>query len=791
MSFSGASASPMTGEMGTGTSTPLRDATERTADDASADHRRAHLKASSRRLLAWVPRGHQLPDEVWRRRHAGLLILLWAHVPALFVFSLTQGNTLSHSLLEMLPIVACALFAQITSLSRNWRAAAVTIGLLTCSAILVHLWHGTIEAHFHYFVMVVALAAYEEWFPYLLAFAYVVLQHGLMGAMDANTVYAHDNNGDDRSPWVWAAIHGGFIAALGFASMATWKANEDVRGHLRASERRFRRAFEDAPIGMALLGTDGRFLDVNHSLLRKTGYTREELLQLHIWDICEEHLRVEHRGQWPPAEDLRDLEYGFARKDGTVGWGLWSFSQMLGDDGEVQSWVMQILDLTKRKQVEQELAHNAHHDLPNRVQLATRLQEALDRGAQEGRGVAVIFVDLDNFKVINDSLGHEAGDRLLRNVSERLRRVLRPEDLLARFGGDELAVCIEHVDDAERALRVADRMATALRAPFVLDGEQRFVTASFGIAIAGPDEPERSPETLLRDADAAMYRAKERGKARAEVFDTTMRRRAVERLELESGLRDALTRGQLHVVYQPEVSLESGRIVAVEALLRWEHPVHGPVSPARFIPIAEQSGLIVPIGAWVLREACRQAARWNAQQGGDGVVVAVNLSPRQLGATDLAATVKGALEGASLPPDRLCLEITESAVMADPDAAIESLHMLKALGVKLAIDDFGVGYSSLSHLRELLPVDVLKIDRSFIDGLVLRGEDRAIVTAIVELARSLGVDAVAEGVESGEQAAVLRQMRCHVAQGFHFARPQTPADVAHLLDVAQLGELLT
>jgi len=777
--------------MGTGRSIPLREPAEPTGDGATA---RARGRLTRTKLLAWIPRGHQLPDEVWRRRHAGLLILLWAHVPALFAFALAQGNSVGHSLLEMVPIVSCAAIAHVGSLGRNWRAAAVTIGLLTCSAILVHLWHGTIEAHFHYFVMVVALAAYEEWFPYLLAFAYVVLQHGLMGTMDANSVYDHGDD-DARSPWLWAAIHGGFIAALGFASMATWKANESVRGHLRASERRFHRAFQDAPIGMALLDVDGGFLDVNRGLVEKTGYAREEFAELRLWDLCEEHLRVEHRGQWPPSEDLRDLEYGFARKDGSVGWGLWSFTRMLDDDGAVQGWVMQILDLTKRKQVEQELEHNAHHDpltdLPNRTQLATRLQEALDRGAADGSGVAVIFVDLDNFKVINDSLGHEAGDRLLRNVSERLRRVLRPEDLLARFGGDELAVCIERVDDAERALRVADRMATALRAPFVLDGEQRFVTASFGIAIAGPHEPERSPEALLRDADAAMYRAKERGKARAEVFDTTMRRRAVERLELESGLRDALARGQLSVVYQPEVSLESGRIVAVEALLRWEHPAHGPISPARFIPIAEQSGLIVPIGAWVLREACRQAARWNAQQGGDGVVVAVNLSPRQLGATDLAATVRGALDGASLPPDRLCLEITESAVMADPDAAIESLHMLKGLGVKLAIDDFGVGYSSLSHLRELLPVDVLKIDRSFVDGLVLRGEDRAIVTAIVELARSLGVDAVAEGVESGEQAAVLRQIRCHVAQGFHFARPQTPADVAHLLDVAQLGELLT
>ncbi|MDW5592902.1 EAL domain-containing protein [Conexibacter stalactiti] len=745
------------------------------------------------RALAWIPRGHQLPDAVWHRRHAGLLILLWAHVPALFAFALARGTGVPHALLEMTPIVLCAALAQVERLGRRGRAAAVTVGLLTCSAILVHLWDGTIEAHFHYFVMVVALAAYEEWFPYLLAFAYVVLQHGLMGAMDPSTVYEH-GEGDERSPWLWAGIHGGFVAALGIASMATWKANDSVRMNLRASERRFHRAFDDAPLGMSLIDRDGRIIEANRSLQRKTGYSAQELAELFIWDLCTDDVRDTHRDNWPPAEDQRDLEFGFLRKDGTVGWGLWSLSQMLDDDGTLQNYVVQVLDLTKRKQVEQELAHNANHDpltdLPNRTQLAARLQEALERGSESRRGVAVIFVDLDNFKVINDSLGHEAGDRLLRNVSERLRRVLRPEDLLARFGGDELAVCIEQVDDTDRALKVADRMATALRAPFVLDGEQRFVTASFGIAIAGPDDDERSPETLLRDADAAMYRAKERGKARAEVFDTTMRRRAVERLELESGLRDALTRGQLRVVYQPEVSLESGRIVAVEALLRWDHPQHGPVSPGRFIPIAEQSGLIVPIGAWVLREACRQAARWNAQNGGDGVVVAVNLSPRQLGATDLAATVRGALEGASLPPDRLCLEITESAVMADPDAAIESLHMLKRLGVKLAIDDFGVGYSSLSHLRELLPVDVLKIDRSFIDGLVLRGEDRAIVTAIVELARSLGVDAVAEGVETPEQAAVLRTMRCHVAQGFHFARPQSPGDVAQLLDVHQLGELL-
>ena len=761
--------------------------------DSTAHPVAGAVRARIERVLAWLPHGSSLPDAVWRRRHAGLLTLLWAHVPALFVFALASGVGVGHALLELVPIVTCALVGRLGRLGRQWQAAAVTIGLLTCSAILVHLWNGTIEAHFHYFVMVVALAAYEEWFPYLLAFGYVVLQHGLMGMMEPGSVYAH-GSGDERSPWMWAAIHGGFIAALGFASMVTWRANEGVRANLRASERRFRSAFEDAPIGMALLDRDGRFLDVNRSLVGKSGYTREELLELKVWELCERRLREQHAAGWPPVADVRDVEFALERRDGSLAWGLWSFSPMGDMSDAVDSYVMQILDVTDRRAAEEQLAYQAHHDpltgLPNRTQLADRLTDALARGAEERRGVAVVFVDLDNFKVINDSLGHEAGDRLLRNVAERLRRVLRPEDLLARFGGDELAVCLEQVDDPERAMRVADRMATALRAPFVLDGEQRFVTASFGIAIAGPDDADRTPEAMLRDADAAMYRAKERGKARAEVFDTTMRRRAVERLELESGLREALARGQLQVVYQPEVSLEHGRIVAVEALLRWEHPQLGPVSPGRFIPIAEQSGLIVPIGAWVLREACRQAARWNAQTGGEGIVVAVNLSPRQLGATDLAATVRGALGGASLPPDRLCLEITESAVMADPESAIESLHMLKDLGVKLAIDDFGVGYSSLSHLRDLLPVDVLKIDRSFVDGVVQRGEDRAIVTAIVELARSLGVDAVAEGVETAEQASLLRAMRCHVAQGFHFARPQTPADVAQLLDVHQLGELL-
>jgi EAL domain-containing protein (putative c-di-GMP-specific phosphodiesterase class I) len=322
--------------------------------------------------------------------------------------------------------------------------------------------------------------------------------------------------------------------------------------------------------------------------------------------------------------------------------------------------------------------------------------------------------------------------------------------------------------------RIADRVAAEIKRPFELDGRQRFLSASVGIAVADGGDLAVTAEELLRDADAAMYQAKEHGKAQLEFFDRGVRSRAVERLELEAELRDALAGGELSLAYQPEVTLsDTTRMFGVEALLRWQHPEFGAVSPARFVPIAEQSGLIVEIGEWVLEEACRQAAKWRAQ--GHDFVMAVNLSPRQLSSPQLAGVVETALRVNDLPPSALCLEITESAIMEDPEAAHRILQGLKALGVKLAIDDFGVGYSSLSHLKYLLPVDVIKIDKSFVDGLLDSRDARAIVTAIVQLAHALGVTAVGEGVESAEQAAALRDLGCHVAQGYHFSKP-VPAD---------------
>ena len=313
------------------------------------------------------------------------------------------------------------------------------------------------------------------------------------------------------------------------------------------------------------------------------------------------------------------------------------------------------------------------------------------------------------------------------------------------------------------------------------------MTASFGVRSAGADTAE--PEELLRDADAAMYRAKELGKARCEVFDASMHQRAVERLDLESGLRLAIERDELRLLYQPQVEIASGRIVGAEALLRWQHPERGLIVPPVFIPIAEQTGLIVPIGTWVLREACAQAATW-VHSTGRRLTISVNVSPRQLADDDFPAIVAAALADTGLEPALLCLEITESAVMADPDAAADALAQLKDLGVRLAIDDFGTGYSSLGQLKALLPVDTIKIDKSFVDGITTAGEDHALVDAVLRLAAGLGLAAVAEGVETSEQARQLLALGCALSQGYHFARPQPAADLERMLEIDALGELV-
>ena len=453
------------------------------------------------------------------------------------------------------------------------------------------------------------------------------------------------------------------------------------------------------------------------------------------------------------------------------------------DEGHLEYISSVARDISERKEFEATLEHQATHDpltgLPNRALLLDRLEVSLARAERNGTGVAVLFLDLDHFKVVNDSLGHARGDQLLVAAAERLKEALRQGgDTVARFGGDEFVILCEDLKGVADARRIAERVGELLTAPFLLAQEDVFVTASTGIAFSqgGADAAD-----LLRDADAAMYQAKERGRDRFEVFDARLRAEAVDRLSIESYLRKAVERRELRIHYQPKVDLRSGTIIGAEALLRWEHPDRGLLLPGEFIRVAEETGLIVPIGRWVLDQAVRQVQRWQAElPGSEPLYICVNLSRRQLGDPNLVEDVAQVLDDTGVDPGRIDLEITESVLMDDVELAHRALNQLHELGVKLVVDDFGTGYSSLSYLQRF-PVDLLKVDRSFVAGLGVSKGDTAIVSAVLSLAHALGMDVIAEGVETADQLAELRRLGCDMAQGFYLARPQPAPAVAELL----------
>jgi len=436
----------------------------------------------------------------------------------------------------------------------------------------------------------------------------------------------------------------------------------------------------------------------------------------------------------------------------------------------------------ERKRAEVALAHQALHDpltrLPNRALFLDRLEQALARAQRSSIGIAVLFLDLDRFKVINDSLGHDAGDRLLVDVANRLQGVVRPGDTVARFGGDEFTILCDDVGGERDAVLIAERVAAAVGAPFALDGDEAFLTTSLGIALTTGRENSRA-EALIRDADAAMYRAKERGKSRYELFDSAMRARAVDRLDIENALHRALDRGEFRVFYQPAVDLHTGDLVGIESLVRWQHPERGLIGPDQFIALTEETGLIVPLGSWVLREACRQWKRWE-EFGTPTPRISVNLSTRQLGQPDLVDVVVDVLDETGMDPSRLSLEITESTVLDDTESALGTLEALKGQGVRISLDDFGTGYASLALLKRL-PVDELKVDRSFVTGLGRDPQDSPIVSTVVSLAAALGLVAIAEGVETTTQVEELRRVGCRYAQGYYFARPQPAERMTRLL----------
>ncbi len=556
---------------------------------------------------------------------------------------------------------------------------------------------------------------------------------------------------------------------------------------MRESGRRYRILVQNTSDIITLLGADGTVHYESTALERVMGYRPEDQIGTNAFDWV--HPDDLERALSIFAEILdtpglhSPIEFRAPHKDGSWRYLEHTVNNLL-DDPDVRGVVVTSRDITERRELEEQLRHQAFHDpltgLPNRALFSDRLEQALARTSRGEHYVAVLFIDLDNFKLINDSLGHEMGDQLLVAVAERLEGCLRPEDTIARLGGDEFAVMLEDVTDESDATRAAVRIAEELKPPFVLDQREVISTPSIGIALsASAKDP---PEDLLRLADMEMYRAKSNGWFYSVGTGLGNPDQALKRLELEGDLRWAIEREELKVYYQPEMLLEDGRIVGMEALVRWEPPGHhGLLLPSEFVPVAEETDLIFSLGKLVLESACWQARVWREQcSRASDLVVWVNLSAKQFQRPGLVDEVAEALRKSGLHPSGLGLEITESVAMENVDATDKTLRELAALGVRLAIDDFGTGYSSLSYLRRF-PVELLKIDRSFVVGLGEDPEDRVILSAMISLSQDLGMEAIVEGVETAGQLAQLRKMGCKMAQGNHFSWPLPPEAASALL----------
>jgi diguanylate cyclase (GGDEF)-like protein/PAS domain S-box-containing protein len=852
-----------------------------------------------------------LPDHVWARRHRGILILLWLHVPALFLYALVQGQTFGHSLFEAASVAAFAATAITLRSQRRLSTVVVSLGLLTSSAVLVHLSGGLIEMHFHYFVIVGVVALYQDWRPFLIAIAYVVLQHGVAGVVDPTAVY--DHAGAISHPWRFAALHGFFVLGMSGTGLVSWRLNESLLRATADREERLAEAQSLAGLGSwemdlvtgkhvwsdelyrlfglepgdpdvapqtllsrvhpddqdavaawgAALGSgtpsaldfrnllpdgtvrwvhgrgavtdqrggapavvSGTIQDITErkraeteihetlSLLNATlDSTADGILVVdgdgrmrscnrkfvEMWRLSEQVLASgdDERALNSVLSQLKDPDVFVAKvrelyaqpeanshdliefRDGRI---IERHSQPQRVDGVPVGRVWSFRDITERVRLEQELAHQAFHDsltgLANQALFRDRVTHALTRAVRRQTQLAVLFVDLDDFKTVNDSLGHTAGDALLVAVAERLRDCLRATDTAARLGGDEFALLVEDLRYQSDATELAERLLASLNEPFMVAGREIVVGASVGIAF---DETRVTTGQLLRNADTAMYTAKRGGKRRYEIFETEMHTAAVDRLEIQADLRRALDRRELTLQYQPIFALGSGRISGVEALVRWPHPERGLLAPNVFIPIAEETGLICELGRQVLVEACTQASRWQRLRPQDPPLsMSVNLSPRQLQADDLISHITEALAVSGLDPSTLVLEITEGAMMHETEAIIARLEALKALGVKLALDDFGTGYSSFSYLQRL-PIDVLKIDRTFIGTMDTDDTKSTLAQAIVSLARTMDLVSVAEGVETSAQAELLGRIGCDLAQGFYLARPMDADSVDDVL----------
>ncbi|HMQ05001.1 MAG TPA: EAL domain-containing protein [Pyrinomonadaceae bacterium] len=563
---------------------------------------------------------------------------------------------------------------------------------------------------------------------------------------------------------------------------------EDQATALRESEERFRSAFNYAPIGIALVSANGSWLKVNHALCDLLGYTREEFLatdfQSMIFpeDLGKTLVKIHELVSGKEANC--QMEQRYLHKSGRTVWALWSVSAASDIKSSVPNLIFQIQDITGKKLAEEKLQHEATHDaltgLPNRKLFMTRLSEALV-SARQNRDyrVSVLFIDLDRFKYVNDSLGHLIGDQLLINIAERLRECMRPSDIVARLGGDEFTILVEGNYDSQEVIRLAERIQQKFSMPFDLDGHEVFSSASIGILHAS--ENHLSSEDMMRDADTAMYQAKRSGKARHEVFDERMYLAAKETLQIETDLRRAIENNEIFFLYQPIFSLENEQIKGFEALTRWMHPKLGEISPARFIGIAEEIGMMERLGTHILEQTCREIGPLiHSFSNNSDLKLSVNVSCRQFGQSKFVSGLSEILAASDFPASRLKLEVTETIFFEYQEKAIEILNEIKALGIEIDIDDFGTGYSNLGYLIRL-PISTLKIDRSFVSPIDSDGNNTEIVRTVLALARNLGVKTVAEGIETGHQLRALKELGCDGGQGYYFSKPMRGGEVEKYL----------
>jgi diguanylate cyclase (GGDEF)-like protein/PAS domain S-box-containing protein len=542
-----------------------------------------------------------------------------------------------------------------------------------------------------------------------------------------------------------------------------------------------RQIFQLSPIGMTILDLGGGFLSANQSFCDAVGYAEHELVALSFKDLTHpedvpllkslgeqllegqrQHFQIETR-HW--SKDEKPLHVGL------------TVTMVRDNQQRPICFLLQVINLTEQKWMEAQLRHRAFYDeltgLANRALFVNRLEQAVIRLERNSSNqCAVLFLDLDRFKVINDSLGHTIGDQLLTALSGRLEGCIRRCDTLARLGGDEFSILLEEIDSLEDAIAVCDRVHNSLKTPFKLGPYEVFATISIGVVCSSVGYEKSSD--LLRNADTALYRAKAQGGACHTVFDQTMHQRAVALWQMATQAQFAVQREELKLRYQPVMDISCNKVIAVEALIRWHHPQHGSISPGEFIPVMEETGVITMIGQWVLKEACQQLCQWQKQLPSDcPISLNVNLSARQLTQHNLAEQVQAVLDETGFPAANLRLEITETAIMHNSEEASAVLQELKALQVGLCIDDFGIGYSSLSRLQQL-PIDILKIDRAFVHSIGEKGENTEIIRTIIDLAESLNMGVVAEGVETQLQLEGLRSLGCKNIQGFYFAKPMTP-----------------